>query len=139
MKRDFWKHFDFWLFGTVVILTIFGVVMIRSAIAGNENLTDLVSRQALWAIITIAVILIVGLVDYHYYSAFSRPMYIATAVLLAIIFVIGEVSFGARRWLDTGLFFIQPAELAKIIMVLVLADFFARHRDEQKNLQKKLR
>ena len=42
MKREIWKHFDFWLFGTVVILTIFGVVMIRSAIAGNENLADLV-------------------------------------------------------------------------------------------------
>jgi rod shape determining protein RodA len=108
MKRDFWKHFDFWLFGTVVILTIFGVVMIRSAIAGNENLTDLVSRQTIWAGITIGVILVVGLVDYHYYAALSRPMYIATAALLAVIFVIGEVSFGARRWLDTGLFFIHP-------------------------------
>jgi rod shape determining protein RodA len=135
MKRDFWKHFDFWLFGTVVILTIFGVVMIRSAIAGNENLADLVSRQTIWAVITIGVILVVGLVDYHYYAAFSRPMYIATAVLLAVLFVIGKVSFGAKRWLDTGLFLIQPAELAKIIMVLVLADFFARHRDEQKNLR----
>ncbi len=135
MKRDFWKHFDFWLFGTVVILTIFGVVMIRSAIAGNENLTDLVSRQTIWAGITVAVILVVSLVDYHYYAAFSRPMYIATAALLAVIFVVGQFSFGARRWLDTGLFFIQPAELAKIIMVLVLADFFARHRDEQKNLR----
>ena len=81
------------------------------------------------------MILVVGLVDYHYYAAFSRPMYIATAALLAVIFVIGEVSFGARRWLDTGLFFIQPAELAKIIMVLVLADFFARHRDDPKDLR----
>ncbi len=135
MRREIWKHFDFWLFGTVVILTIFGVVMIRSAIAGNENLADLTSRQTIWAVITIGVILVVGLVDYHYYAALSRPMYIATAALLAVIFVIGEVSFGARRWLDTGLFFIQPAELAKIIMVLVLADFFARHRDEPKNLR----
>ncbi len=135
MKRDFWKHFDFLLFGTVVILTIFGVVMIRSAIAGNENLADLVSRQMIWAFITIAVILVVSLVDYHYYAAFSRPMYFATAALLAVLFVVGKVSFGAKRWLDTGLFFIQPAELAKIIMVLVLADFFARHRDDVKDLR----
>ncbi len=109
--------------------------MIRSAIAGNENLTDLVSRQTIWAFITIAVILVVSLVDYHYYAAFSRPMYIATAALLAVLFVVGKVSFGAKRWLDTGLFFIQPAELAKIIMVLVLADFFARHRDDVKDLR----
>ena len=135
MKRETWKHFDFWLFGTVVILSIFGIVMIRSAIAGNENLSELVPRQMIWAAVTILVILVVGLIDYHYYAALSRPMYLATAVLLAVIFVVGKVSFGAKRWLDTGLFFIQPAELAKIIMVLVLADFFARHRDDAKDLR----
>jgi rod shape determining protein RodA len=135
MKRETWKHFDYLLFGTVVSLIIFGIAMIRSAIAGNENLTDLVNRQMIWAGVTIVVILVVGLVDYHYYAALSRPMYLATAILLAVIFAVGKVSFGAKRWLDTGFFFIQPAELAKIIMVLVLADFFARHRDDEKNLR----
>ena len=135
MKREVWKHFDFWLFGTVVILTIFGIVMIRSAIAGNEGLADLDSRQMIWAVVTIIVILVVGMIDYHFYAALSRPMYVATAALLAVIFVIGKVSFGAKRWLDTGFFFIQPAELAKMIMVLVLADFFARHRDDDKDLR----
>jgi rod shape determining protein RodA len=135
MKRETWKHFDFLLFGVVVVLIIFGIAMIRSAIAGNENLTDLVNKQIIWAGITIGVILIVGLVDYHYYAALTRPMYIATAVLLAVIFVIGKVSFGAKRWLDTGLFFIQPAELAKIVMVLVLADWFARHKEDIKDLR----
>ena len=135
MKQEAWKHFDFWLFGTVVILCIFGIAMIRSAVAGNEGLADLANRQTIWMSVTIGVILVVGMVDYHYYGALSRLMYIATAVLLAVIFVIGKVSFGAKRWLDTGFFFIQPAELAKIVMILVLADFFARHRDDPKDLR----
>ena len=135
MKREAWKHFDFWLFGAVVILSIFGIAMIRSAAAGNEVLIELVSRQMIWLGVTIVVILTVGLIDYHYYAALSRTLYLGTAVLLAVIFVVGKVSFGAKRWLDTGLFFIQPAELAKIIMILVLADFFARHRDDEKNLR----
>jgi rod shape determining protein RodA len=135
MKREAWKHFDFWLFGTVVILCIFGIAMIRSAVAGNEVLGDLVSRQMIWTGVTIGVILVVGLVDYHFYAALSRPLYLGTAILLAIIFLVGKVSFGAKRWLDTGFFFIQPAELAKVLMILILADFFARHRDEEKNLR----
>jgi rod shape determining protein RodA len=135
MKQEVWKHFDFWLFGTVVILCIFGIAMIRSAVAGNEVLGDLVGRQIIWAGVTIGVILVVGLVDYHFYAALSRPLYLGTAILLAIIFVVGKVSFGAKRWLDTGLFFIQPAELAKVLMILILADFFARHRDDEKNLR----
>lgn len=135
MKQAAWKHFDFLLFGTVIILSIFGIAMIRSAIAGNEVLGDLVTRQTIWLGVTIIVILVVGMFDYHYYAALSRPMYIATAVLLAIIFVIGKVSFGAKRWLDTGLFFIQPAELAKMLMILILADFFAKHKDDPKDMR----
>lgn len=135
MKREAWKHFDFWLFGTVVILCIFGIAMVRSAIAGNEVLGDLVSRQIIWMSVAIVVILVVGLIDYHYYAPLSRLMHLGIAGLLAIIFVIGKVSFGAKRWLDTGFFFIQPAELAKMIMILVLADFFAKHRDDPKDIR----
>src|SRR5690242_18996903 len=98
MKQAIWKHFDFPLFGTVIILSIFGVAMIRSAIAGNEVLGDLVTRQIIWLGVTIVVILLVGMIDYHYYAALSRPMYIFTAAMLATIFVIGKVSFGAKRW-----------------------------------------
>jgi rod shape determining protein RodA len=135
MKQSTWKHFDFLLFGTVIILSIFGIAMIRSAIAGNEVLGDLVTRQTIWLAVTIIVILVVGMFDYHFYAALSRPMYIVTAAMLAIIFVIGKVSFGAKRWLDTGLFFIQPAELAKMLMILILADFFAKHKDDPKDLR----
>lgn len=135
MKNEVWKHFDFWLFGAVVILSIFGIIMIRSAIGGNENLAELVTRQFIYVVISIIVILVVGMIDYHYYAALSRPMYIFTAGLLAVIFLIGQVSFGARRWLDTGLFFIQPAELAKILMILILADYFSRHREDPKDIR----
>ena len=38
LRRETWRHFDFWLFGAVVILSIFGIAMINSAIAGNIDL-----------------------------------------------------------------------------------------------------
>ena len=40
-RNNFWRHFDFWLLGAVIIALIFGVTMIRSAVAGNENLAGL--------------------------------------------------------------------------------------------------
>lgn len=48
MRGGFWRHFDFWLLGAVTILVIIGVTMIRSAVAGNIELTtttNLVNRQ----------------------------------------------------------------------------------------------
>ena len=52
-------------------------------------------------------------------------MYWFAVVLLLVIFVYGTARYGSARWLDTGLILIQPSELAKIIMILVLAAYFA--------------
>ena len=135
MKRELWKHFDFWLFGGVVVLCIFGIVMIRSAIAGNADLATSVDRQAIWVIIGIVAMLILTMVDYHYWASLSRPMYIFTFLLLVFTYVSGKAHFGAARWLEAGTIFIQPAELAKIVIILVLADYFAKNKDQPHDLR----
>ncbi len=135
MKRELWKHFDFWLFGGVVVLCIFGIIMERSAIAGNIELAANIDRQPIFVAIGIAIILVLTVIDYHYWASLSRPMYIFIFVLLVFTFVSARARFGAARWLETGSILIQPAELAKIVIILVLADYFAKTRDEQRNLR----
>ena len=44
-----WRYFDFWLLGAVVLATAFGTTMIRSAVAGNEELVPLINRQIYFA------------------------------------------------------------------------------------------
>lgn len=134
MQREFWKQFDYWLFGSVIILCVFGIVMIRSAIAGNLVLAELVTRQSIYVILGLIVILVTAVIDYHYWASISRVMYVGTIAFLVIVFVVGEVQFGSARRLDTGLFFIQPSEIAKIVLVLVLADFFAKRQGQAHNL-----
>ncbi len=53
-----WRHFDIWLLAAVALLTIAGVAMIQSAIGGNEDLTQLVPRQAIYALIGLVVLFI---------------------------------------------------------------------------------
>jgi rod shape determining protein RodA len=134
-KLDRWRHFDFWLFGSVVILCIFGIIMIRSAIAGNEVLADYPSRQTIFVSIGLVIILGTALIDYHYWASLSRFMYWFAVISLVIIFVYGQARFGSARWVDTGLILIQPSELAKIVMIIVLADFFSRHVNDQHDLK----
>src|SRR4030066_584235 len=132
MSETNWRHFDFWLLGAVALLTIFGVTMIRSAVAGNIELEEanLVQRQIIFAVAGFVVIFIVSGIDYHLWASISRPMYILTAIFLAVLTIAGQALYGSARWFDTGVILIQPSEIAKIVVILVLADFFARNQEK---------
>jgi len=130
MRRDLWRNFDFLLFGAVMFMSIFGVMMIQSAIAGNEVLAEAVSRQPIFLGVGTILLLVMAAIDYHYWGSLARFMYIFAIVSLLIIYVVGEARFGSARWLDTGVILIQPSEIVKILMIMVLADFFARNQDK---------
>ncbi len=133
MVKSIWRNFDFLLFGTVVILSLFGIVMIQSAIAGNIDLSGYVNRQVTFVLIGIAVIILFALINYQYWASITKLMYVFAVGFLVVIFIVGEARFGSARWFETGLFSIQPSELAKIILVLVMADYFAKSWEQPKD------
>jgi len=134
MGRESWRHFDFWLLGAVAVLTIFGIAMIRSAMAGNEELLVNFPRQIMFATAGFVVVLLTTYLDYHLWNTISRIMYLVVAALLAFITIAGEIQGGAARWLDIGFILIQPSELAKIAIILTLADYFSRTKEQIHNL-----
>lgn len=134
LRREFWRNFDFLLFGVVIVLSVFGIIMIRSAIAGNVVLAGLVQRQAIYVGVGVAIILVAAVIDYHIWSSLTRLMYIGSVAFLVVVFLIGEVQFGSARRLETAFFFIQPSEIAKIAMIVILADYFARTQSGKKDL-----
>jgi rod shape determining protein RodA len=135
MRGAFWQHFDFWLLGAVVMANAFGIAMIRSAIAGNEVLAELVNRQIIFAALGLVVIIIITIIDYHYWGAVIRVIYLLTMVFVASLAVVGNVRFGAARWIETGLISIQPTELAKIVVIMSLAYYFDRTYNNPRNLR----
>ncbi|MEW6179557.1 MAG: FtsW/RodA/SpoVE family cell cycle protein [Chloroflexota bacterium] len=134
LKREVWRHFDYWLFGAVLILSVFGIMMIRSAIAGNEELAGSVQSQTIYVALGMGIIVFTASINYRTWSSLSRLMYIFGVVMLIGINIIGEAAFGSTRWFRAGAINIQPSELAKIIMIIVLADYFSRSANEPKNL-----
>ncbi len=137
MNRSNWRYFDFWLLGAVALLTIFGIMMIRSSVAGNIELstdTNLVNRQILFAVVGFVVVFIIAAMDYRFFSGVSQPLYWITAVFLAILTIAGQALYGSARWFDTGVILIQPSEIAKIVVIITLAEFFARNKHRLDNL-----
>lgn len=136
MRDTPWHNFDFWLFGAVTLLTIFGITMIRSAIAGNIELieTNTVQKQIIFAVGGVVVAMITAAIDYRFWASLSRILYWGMIVTLVVLNLVGNQLFGSNRWFRLGPILIQPSELAKIVIILILADFFTRHQEKISSL-----
>lgn len=110
-------------------------MMIQSAIAGNEVLAVAVARQPIFLALGIALMLIITAIDYHYWGSLAKFLYIFALVSLLFIYIYGQARYGSARWFDTGVILIQPSEIVKIIMIMVLADFFAKNQDKPHDLR----
>ncbi|HEX2993572.1 MAG TPA: FtsW/RodA/SpoVE family cell cycle protein [Anaerolineales bacterium] len=136
MLRDTsWRYFDFWLVGAVVLATAFGTTMIRSAVAGNEVLMPLINRQIYFALVGLVLIFIVAAIDYRYWMALYRPIFLVMSVLLIALYLSATAVFGAARWFSVGVLFLQPTEFAKIAAILLLARYFEKTQNQPRDLR----
>ena len=135
LRNISWRHFDFWLLGAIVLATAFGTTMIRSAVAGNEELIPLINRQIYFALAGLVLIFVVAVIDYQYWISLYIPIFIVMSVLLFSLFLSAQAVFGAARWFTVGVLFVQPTEFAKIIIVLILARYFEKNQERPRDLR----
>ena len=121
------------LLAIISSLILLGLVMVLSA-SSVVALDDygsswyVVTRQALWLVVGIVACVVVLRVDYHRWRAMAVPALFTTGVLLALVLVpgVGREVNGASRWLGYGPVSVQPSELAKLTLLLFVADLLAR-------------
>ena len=135
LRNISWRYFDFWLLGAVVLATAFGTTMIRSAVAGNEVLLPLINRQIYFAGLGLVLIFVVAAIDYRYWMALYRPIFLLMSVLLFALFLSAQAVFGAARWFSVGVLFLQPTEFAKIAAILLLARYFDKTQNRPRDLR----
>lgn len=89
-------------------------------------------RQLVWYGVGIAAAAVLWWADYRTLTRWSLVIYWASIVLLVLVLIpgIGSMRFGARRWIDLGLFQFQPSEFAKLALILALGHFLSRPLDE---------
>src|SRR3989442_5542761 len=127
---------DIWLFGVAVVLLSAGVVMVysASAIVAADRFHDpyfFLKKQIFWALLGAACLWVAIRVDYRRLEAFVLPLLIFAGILLVLVLVspFGQAINGTRRWIRLGPVSFQPAELAKLALVVYLAAFLAKKRD----------
>ena len=121
------------LFLSVIALVLLGLVMALSATAapslsGTDSAWSLFKSQAMWLGVGVVALLVLLRVDYHHWKRLA-PMGLVVSLMLLVLTAVPSVGLsanGARRWLGVGSIVFQPSELAKIALVVFIADLLSR-------------
>ena len=119
----------------VIILLCYGSVVIFSAghVYAQNVLGDsmyFVKNQLEWAFIGIAAMILLVFIDYKIIRRFSVFIYATSVLLLALVPIIGKTVNGAKRWIILGPIRIQPTEIAKFAIVVMLAAYISIFREK---------
>src|SRR5467141_3529278 len=120
-----------WLLVVAMLaLAIFGVVAIYSATSTRTDsyATDFWRNQANWVAVGTLAFVITSLINYRWIRWGALPMYLAGLVFLVLTKFIGSKVYGARSWLHIGPINFQPAQLAVVAGIMVLALFLSQFR-----------
>jgi cell division protein FtsW len=116
-----------------IFLTVIGLFFIFEASSVNAYRTFgdsfyFFKQQAIWMVIGIIAMLLIGRMDYHFFAKFAGAGLITTLVLLIAVLIpgIGRDTLGARRRIDLGFLQLQPTELAKLTMTVYLATWLQK-------------
>jgi cell division protein FtsW len=124
---------DMWLFGVVLALVFFGVVMVysASAIVAADRFGDpffFLKKQLFWAFLGGGLLWAALRLDYRRLERLVVPLLVVSIALLVLVLLppFGQAINGTRRWFRIGPLSFQPVELAKFALVLYLASFLTR-------------
>ncbi len=120
-----------WLLLVIMLaLAVFGVVAIYSATSSRSDpfAADFWRKQANWVIVGVFAFMMSSLVHYRWVRWGALPMYLAGIVFLILTKFIGTKVYGARSWLHLGPINFQPAQLAVVAGIMVLALFLTQFR-----------
>lgn len=123
-------------FVVMAALITVGVLMIYASTRDQLELQNLdpgrlMQRQIIFAVVAVAVYLLGSLIDYREFRNFAGWIYVATlGALVLLISPLIPAQENVKRWIDLGVFQVQPSEFAKITMVIVLATVLAPARQE---------
>ena len=121
------------LLAVITTLNLLGMVMVLSASSVTALDTygstwTIATRQGSWLVGSAALCVLLMRVDYHRWRRWALPAMVVSGILLTLVLVpgVGRNINGASRWLGVGPFSLQPAELAKLALLLFVADLLAR-------------
>jgi len=128
------RRMDWLLFAAMVALAIGSICFIYSASyrGPGQPMASFHRQQMVWFVAGLALYIAVMAVDYRLICQWATVWYVLAVLSLVLVLVIGVKVYGARRWLGIGRFGVQPAEVAKLAVIVALAYYLFHRTPEQR-------
>jgi rod shape determining protein RodA len=126
IDRSLFPHIDWALIALLLLNSLIGVAFIYSSshyIPGNYHM-----RQLFWLGVGLAAFFILLSIDYRRLLAYSAYLYAAGIVMLAGVLIFGRIIAGAKSWFRLPFIQIQPSEITKLAVILLLAHLFSEFK-----------
>lgn len=117
------KHIDRPLFGLLMLVICVGLVVLYSAT--GQDLSQF-GRQLINIVIALGILFLFANIPPQRLEVVAAPLYVLGMLLLVGVALVGDVRYGARRWLNLGVASVQPSEMMKIAVPLMLAWYFSQ-------------
>ena len=124
-KLSVWRYFDIWLAAAVILLSAYGVLMIRSAITGEPNFVGYDVRQTQFLFVGVVIMVVIAAIDYRYFTSSHWLVYTIFIASLILVLLLGVINNNAQRWIPLGPINIQPSELGRTFLSISFAQFLA--------------
>lgn len=126
IDRRFLLRFDWSLFFLTLAIITIGIFNVYSAgySLGPEYM--LYKKQIYWFLVGIFFLFIGAFLDYSYIEQYGYALYFLTLVLLAYVLFEGKLVAGSQRWISLGFINLQPSELSKLSLIMIMAKYFQR-------------
>jgi len=131
--RRQWRSFDFVLALAVCALSVFGIVMLRSAVSYSAApvFAQIYSKQQFFFLTGFALLILTSVIDYHFIARFYVYIYALSIILLVIVLFLGPNETNTARWIELpGNINIQPSEFAKLFIIVSLSVIIEKYHDK---------
>ena len=129
LDRRLIHHFDWEILLLVFALGGIGLASVYSAVTADPPpapYRGLFAKQILWCAIGLPVMAAAVVFPYRHLDRLAYPVYLGCLLLLIAVILFGKFAGGSRRWLVLGPLHLQPSELFKVAVVVVLARYYSR-------------
>jgi len=136
MLDQFFKKIDWVLVFLILPIVSFGLLTMKS-FASSENAGNFFEKQLIWVAISFIVFFVFSFIDFSFLKQTNILVYLFLffSGLLLLLFILGQVSNGAKSWFDFGGVSLQPVDMMKLVLVLILAKYFSRRHVEIKDFK----